>query len=172
MAIVNIILGLVLLTAGATMLVSGATNVARSLGVSEVVIGLTIVALGTSMPEFFALVISTAKGSSGIGLGNIIGSNILNIVGVLGLGLILVPVTIERAEMDWVTVGAFCASNLYLLLAMLFRGSLTRVDGAILLAAFVAFTWLSYTKSPRSTIAPTSPDASARAESESGAHVV
>jgi len=147
MMIVNIVIGLILLTAGATLLVSGASDVARSLGVSEVVIGLTVVAIGTSLPELFALVISTSKGSAGIGLGNVIGSNIINVLGVLGLGLMLMPLSIDRSEMDWVTIGTFAAASFYLLYAMLFRSGLTRLDGAGLFAAFVLFTWLSYTKS-------------------------
>jgi len=147
MMVVNILVGLVLLILGAAMLVSGASDAARALGVSEVVIGLTVVALGTSLPEFFALVISTAKGSEGIGLGNIIGSNIINILGVLGLALMVAPVSIERSEMDWLTVGTFVAASLYLLVAMLFRGGLTRLDGALLFGSFLLFTWQSYAKS-------------------------
>lgn len=150
MMIVNILVGLLLLTVGATMLVSGASGMARSFGVSEVVIGLTVVAIGTSLPELFALVISTSKGSSGIGLGNVIGSNIINVLGVLGLGLMIVPLSIDRSQMDLLTVGTFAAASLYLLVAMLFRGGLTRVDGAVLFTAFVMFTWLSYTKSTSS----------------------
>ena len=146
MIIVNIVLGLILLTFGASMLVSGASDAARTFGVSEVVIGLTIVAIGTSLPELFALVISARNGSGGIGLGNVIGSNIVNILGVLGLGLILVPLPIDRSQMDWLTVGAFAAASAYLLFAMLFRGGLTRLDGVALFGAFLLFTWMSYTK--------------------------
>jgi cation:H+ antiporter len=150
MMIVNILGGLVLLTVGATILVNGATAAAQSFGVSKLVIGLTVVAIGTSLPELFALVISAKSGSSSIGLGNVIGSNIINILGVLGIGLMIAPLTINRSEMDMLTIGTFVAASIYLLIAMLFRGGLTRIDGAALFAAFLVFTWLSYSKSTSS----------------------
>ncbi len=150
MMIVNILGGLVLLTVGATMLVNGASSAARSFGVSELVIGLTVVAIGTSLPELFALVISSRNGSSSIGLGNVIGSNIINILGVLGLGLMIAPLAIDRTSMDMITIATFTGASVYLLIAMLFRGGLTRIDGAALFAAFLVFTWLSYSKSTSS----------------------
>ncbi len=96
--VVYILLGLCLLVVGSNWLVDSAVVIARALGVSELVIGLTIVAVGTSLPEVATSVIAAVKGESDIAVGNAVGSNIFNLLGVLGLGALLAPGGISVAE--------------------------------------------------------------------------
>lgn len=91
MSVVLVIAGLAMLVVGAQLLVGGATDVARSLGVSELVIGLTVVAVGTSMPELVTSVVAALRGERDIAVGNVVGSNLINILGVLGVGALLAP---------------------------------------------------------------------------------
>ena len=86
------LLGLVTLVAGAQFLVSGATAIARAAGVPELIIGLTLVAVGTSLPELATSAIAALKGESDIALGNIVGSNIFNILGILGITILVRPI--------------------------------------------------------------------------------
>ena len=90
--------GLVALVVGANALVGGATDLARSLGVSELVLGLTVVAIGTSMPEVVTSVVAALRGQRDLAIGNVVGSNIFNILGVLGLTAILAPAGIPVAS--------------------------------------------------------------------------
>jgi len=96
--IVLILIGLGLLVLGSDWLVESATEIAKAMGVSELVIGLTIVAIGTSLPEVATSVIAALKGESDIAVGNVIGSNIFNLLGVLGLGALLAPDGVAVAE--------------------------------------------------------------------------
>jgi cation:H+ antiporter len=93
-----IVVGLGLLVFGSNLLVDSATQIARMLGVSELLIGLTIVAVGTSLPEVATSVIAALKGESDIAVGNVVGSNIFNLLGVLGLGAVVAPSGIAVAE--------------------------------------------------------------------------
>jgi cation:H+ antiporter len=86
-----VVLGLVLLAFGANTLVTGAMGIAKVLGVSDLVIGLTVVAVGTSLPELAASVIASIRGQRDIAVGNVVGSNLFNILGVLGLGSLVAP---------------------------------------------------------------------------------
>lgn len=88
-------LGLACLVGGSNIFVEGATEVAAALGVSDAVIGLTVVAMGTSMPELATTVVSARKGNSGIAIGNVLGSNVFNILMVLGMTGIICPMTIQ-----------------------------------------------------------------------------
>ena len=89
------VLGLYLLIKGADFLVDGATSIARKLGVSALVVGLTIVAFGTSMPELIVNVIAALRGATGVAFGNIVGSNIANILLVLGVTAIITPLKVK-----------------------------------------------------------------------------
>lgn len=140
--VVFIVAGLALLVWGSDLLVRGATLLARGFGVSEAVIGLTIVALGTSMPELVTCVVAAVKKESDIALGNIIGSNIFNFLGILGVAALARPIVAEgiRPADLWVAVG-FAAA----LLPILWSGRrLQRWEGGVLLggyAAYVATLW-------------------------------
>ena len=92
LSIISFIVGIVLVILGADWLTKGASGIARRFGVSELVIGLTIVALGTSLPELVISVGSAIKGSSGIALGNVIGSNIFNGLLILGVTALITPI--------------------------------------------------------------------------------
>ena len=87
--------GLLLLVVGANLLVWGSENLARSIGVSELIIGLTVVAIGTSLPELAVSIVSVLKGEHGLALGNIIGSNIFNLLAVIGVAALIQPIPLE-----------------------------------------------------------------------------
>ena len=134
-------IGLVLLPLGANLLVGGATQIARAIGISETVIGLTLVAVGTSLPELAASVASALKGRADMALGNVVGSNIFNILGILGITALIAPLPIppEMLRLDlWVMLAAAI-----LLAPFLFRGlSLTRPVGAGFVALYGAYAWV------------------------------
>jgi len=134
-------LGLVLLPVGANLLVGGATEIARAFGISETVIGLTLVAVGTSLPEMAASVASALKGRSDMALGNVVGSNIFNILGILGITTLIAPLPVppEMLRLDlWVMLAAAL-----LLWPFLFRAvNVTRAAGAAFIAAYGVYVWV------------------------------
>jgi cation:H+ antiporter len=146
--VIAILGGFALMILGSYVLVGGASNMARYFGVSDLVIGATIVALGTSLPELLAVIVASAQGKAGIGLGNIVGSNIINVIGILGLGVIIMPIAVTRSEVSPTTIIAFIAASAYLLFCLLFRDKITRIDGLIMLTAFVLYSWFSYSIKP------------------------
>lgn len=130
--------GIALLVFGADLLVQGAVTLARSAGLSETVIGLTIVAIGTSLPELVATLAAAAKGRSDVAFGNVVGSNIYNILGVLGLTSIIRPIALptDLGLIDW---GVFVGSAL-LLVFHAWRGArISRREGGLLLACYVLY---------------------------------
>ncbi|MBN1125992.1 MAG: calcium/sodium antiporter [Sedimentisphaerales bacterium] len=144
-AVLWLILGFVLLVKGADWLVSGASALARRLGVSDFVIGLTVVAFGTSTPELFVNILAAFRDSSGIAIGNIVGSNIFNIYVVLGLSTLIYPLAVSRGTV-WkeIPMSLLTALLLFVLLGdMVLFGSektiLGRADSAILLTGFGGF---------------------------------
>ncbi len=141
---VFIVVGFVLLVKGADILIKGSSQVARKYNVSDIVIGLTIVALGTSAPELIVSVISSVKGNSGIALGNVIGSNIANLCLVLGITGIIVPISIKKGTV-WKEI-PFCLFAAILLAVMLFFFNdpskhivVLRVEALVLIACFIAY---------------------------------
>lgn len=130
--------GLVVLVIGARLLVDSSTTIARSYGVSEAVIGLTIVAVGTSLPELATSVIAAIRKQTEIAVGNIVGSNIFNIFGILGTTAVLAPIPSDARfaaiDMPWVAASAI---GLTILAALL--GGLSRLAGVALLAAYGAY---------------------------------
>ncbi|SDY61799.1 cation:H+ antiporter [Jannaschia faecimaris] len=133
-AVVFLLLGFIGVLAGAESLVRGATGLARGMGVSEAVIGLTIVAVGTSLPELATSAIAAWKGRGDVALGNVLGSNIFNLLGILGVTGLVAPMAIgpRFAQIDLpVMVGAVV---LFLVLAL--RGSLGRIGGSVLLTGY------------------------------------
>lgn len=132
--------GLVILVIGARLLVDSATEIARGFGISEAVIGLTIVAVGTSLPELATSVIAAIRKQTEIAVGNVVGSNIFNIFGILGITAVIVPIPAEARfatiDMPW---AATTAVGLTLLAFLL--GGLPRIAGAVLLLAYGAYIW-------------------------------
>lgn len=132
-----ILVGLGLLVAGSHFLVDGSTRLARGFGISEAIIGLTIVALGTSMPELVTCIVAACKKEPDIALGNIIGSNIFNILGILGAAALIRPMTGEGIKMtDLYVAIAFAAA----LVPILWSGrTLQRWEGGLLLAGYLVY---------------------------------
>jgi cation:H+ antiporter len=136
--VLYVAVGLVMLVAGARLLVSGATAIALAAGLSEAVIGLTIVAAGTSLPELATSLLAALRGQSDIALGNVIGSNIYNVLGILGVSSLVHPlVSVGIGTVDL----AVMLSLSVLLLPLLWTGfRLSRWEGALLLAIYVGYT--------------------------------
>jgi cation:H+ antiporter len=136
-----IVLGLACLVGGSNIFVEGATEVAAALGVSDAVIGLTVVAMGTSMPELATTVVSARKGNSGIAIGNVLGSNVFNILMVLGLTGIICPMTIQGITQVDFTV--LVGSMILLWLFSFTKLTIQRWEGAVLTIIFMAYlVWL------------------------------
>ena len=137
-----LVLGLVLLVGSSKLLVWGASGIAIELGVSELVIGLTVVALGTSLPELAASIASLRKGTPDLAIGNVIGSNLFNSLAVIGLPALLTTFTIDPSarSRDLLVVIGF---TLALLLMSRFPGgssrAITRLKGIILFAGFIMY---------------------------------
>ena len=136
------LLGLVILVVGAECLLRGAVRVARALGVSPFVIGFTLVGFGTSAPELVVGLSAALRGSPGIALGNIVGSNIANVGLILGVAVLIRPL---RANMRLLKVGGPMVVGASLLLWFLCRdNTLSRTDGYVLLAGFAALAAYMY----------------------------
>ncbi len=133
-----ILLGLLLLAGGGEALVRGATAIARLAGVTPAVIGLTVVAIGTSLPELVVSVMAALDGQPDIAIGNVVGSNIFNIVGVLGITALIMPlpVTGSAVKLEWPFM--FLVSCLLVVVAR--DGMLDRIEGVLFLGSFVLFT--------------------------------
>ena len=134
-----LILGLVLVSVGADKLVEGSSAIAKRLKVSDLFIGLTIVSFGTSSPELAVNIVSSFKGSSEISLGNIVGSNIFNIVVVAGLSAIIRPITVHHSTLKKEIPLSFIAALSVLALGNKNPAILTRGDGVVLLSFFAIF---------------------------------
>lgn len=142
-AIAGVALGVVLLVGGAKALVDGATEIALALGVPERVIGLTLVALGTSLPELAASIVAGRKGQADLVLGNVVGSNIFNVLCILGITSMVVPIRVAPGivQLDfWVMLGF----SVLLVVFLGVRRHLSRIEGAALLVLYVAYTVYLY----------------------------
>ena len=133
-----LLLGLVGLPLGAGLLVDGATSIARAYGVSETVIGLTLVAIGTSLPELATTVMAAIRRHADVALGNVIGSNLFNLLGIIGVAVLVgpIPVDPEFVRVDlWVMLGATL-----LLVPFVFLGrDITRTWGVVLTGLYLAY---------------------------------
>ncbi|MBI1252199.1 MAG: sodium:calcium antiporter [Alphaproteobacteria bacterium] len=132
--------GLVMLVFGADFLVSGAKTIARAAGLSETIIGLTIVALGTSLPELVTSAMAAIKGRSDVAFGGIVGSNIYNILGILGVTALVQPIAVpaDLLARDW---AALYVGALLLLLHANTGGKVTRFEGGFLLLHYAGYCW-------------------------------
>lgn len=141
--IIWLVIGLVLLIASSRLLVWGAVGVAHEFGVSDLIIGLTIVALGTSLPELAASVIAARKGEHDIAIGNVVGSNMFNILAVIGIATIIAPMNGIPAEVlnrDWIVMLALTIA--LLVMSYGFRnkeGKITRIEGFALIICYIAY---------------------------------
>lgn len=148
-----LIVGLVLILLGADALVNGASAVARKYGISEFVVGLTIVGIGTSAPELMVSAISAINGSSDIAIGNVVGSNISNVFMILGTTAIIAPISLTKSNLKYDLPIALGVSLLLFVLAYdsIFLGKefnvISRWDGLILIAMFVLFMIYSFKSS-------------------------
>lgn len=137
--------GLTILTAGADVLVRGAVGLATAMRVSPLVIGLTIVALGTSAPELFVSLRSALNGQPEIALGNVIGSNVFNVLVILGLSAMIVPLRVDQQLVRLDVPLMIAVSIMAYLMAL--DGRISRLDGAVLTVGLVAYTTWSIRKS-------------------------
>lgn len=132
------LLGLVGLAWGSDILVNGATTVARRLGVSEEIIGLTLVAVGTSLPELVTSFMAALHRHADVALGNIIGSNIFNILGILGLASLLAPIAVPKAFLVY-DLPVMTLSALTLAFFILTRTPISRGPAVLMLTAYVGY---------------------------------
>jgi cation:H+ antiporter len=148
-AIFWLVVGLAALMISSKMLVWGATSIAQAFGISDLVIGLTIVAIGTSLPELAASVTSALKGHHDIAIGNIIGSNIFNLLAVLPIPGLIAPLVIESAviERDYAVMLGLTIGLVVIIGLSFRRGTIPRFTGIILLASYVAYMVLLYSQS-------------------------
>uniref|UniRef100_A0A7C4VTQ2 Calcium/sodium antiporter n=1 Tax=Fervidobacterium thailandense TaxID=1008305 RepID=A0A7C4VTQ2_9BACT len=142
LSLLLLILGFVLVSYGADKLVEGASSLAKRLRVSDLLIGLTIVSFGTSAPELSVNIVSSIKGSSEISLGNVVGSNIFNLLCVVGVSALLKPVTVRHSTLHKEIPLSLIAALSLIALGSKSIGTITRGDGVVLLLFFVIF--LSY----------------------------
>lgn len=134
--------GLLALIAGSSLLLQGAVGIARDFGLSEAVIGLTLVAVGTSLPELAVSLLAVIRRQAGMAVGNILGSNIFNVLGILGVAAFLQPLEMARRIVifdQWVMLGASV-----LLLVFLFPGlRINRLEAGVLLTGYIAYLGLT-----------------------------
>ena len=135
--LVLLVVGFILLIKGADWFVDGAVGIAEKFGIPQLVIGLTIVAMGTSAPEAAVSISAAMKGSADITIGNIVGSNIMNILIILGLSAVITPLAVARSTVKIET--PFVILITLVLLAMGWDGTITFMDGIILWALFIAY---------------------------------
>ncbi len=135
-AVLMFLAGLAALLAGAELVVRGGVAAARLFGVSEAVIGLTVVALGTSLPELVVSVVAAYRGHPDVALGNVVGSNLFNVLGVIGVVAVITPVTVEARVINfdlWIMIGAT------LLLLPFMMGGLRQIGRAPALAFLIMY---------------------------------
>ncbi|MBR2162243.1 MAG: calcium/sodium antiporter [Bacteroidales bacterium] len=150
-----LILSLAGIVFGADYLVAGAVSIARKYKVSDFVIGAAIVGVGTSMPELVVSFIGALNGNSDVAIGNVVGSNIFNVLGILGLTAVFFPVVVDRKNMRFEIPLCIGVSVLLTLLAFnFFNGNpavISRPDGIVLLAVFAGFMWYSFYRDRKGT---------------------
>lgn len=142
-----LVVGLVVLTVGANLLVRGASSLAAAMGISPLVVGLTVVAFGTGAPELVVCLQSSFKGQPDLALGNVIGSNIYNILLILGVSAVIVPLTVSQQLVRFEVPLLIVLSAAVLLFGL--DGNIGRIDGAILASALVFYTSWAIVKSRR-----------------------
>ena len=170
--IVYLVIGLLLILWGANALIDGASAIAKKWGVSDLIIGLTVVAFGTSAPELSISIISAINGNAGLAIGNVVGSNIFNVLVIIGITALFKPIKIERNimtnDIPLVVLSAL------VLLAMgntpLLDGGgpaeITRTDGIILLLFFAVFCRYTFSQVKKEPLNPVTPSEESKEESK------
>lgn len=148
MEYIILIISLVGIVLGADFLVAGAVSIARKFKVSDFVIGAAIVGVGTSMPELVVSFIGVLKGNADVAIGNVVGSNIFNVLGILGVTALFFPIAINKENMKFEIPLCIGISIILMLFAFnFFNGNpacISRLDGGLLLIMFVGFMWYSF----------------------------
>jgi len=140
-AVTFVLGGIGALVVGGRLLIDAAVAVAAAAGVSQAVIGLTIVAVGTSLPEFAASVVATLRGHGDIAVGNVIGSNLFNVLGILGVATLVAP--LARGDVDWTTLAVFVGVAVLIVPLLYTRRQLSRLEGAVLVLVYAGYvSWL------------------------------
>ena len=149
MIYVLLILGLCLLAFGGDTMVSGAVALAKKMGISTLLIGLTLVGFGTSTPELLTSLLAAIKGSNDIALGNVVGSNVANILLVLGVAAVIMPVSVDIKSFK--RDGVFLALSCVMLIIALFLGQIGRIMGMVLMAMLIGYIIYSYITDKKQT---------------------
>lgn len=136
-SIILVVVGVALVLWGADRLTDGATALAQRMNVPQIVIGLTVVAMGTSMPEFFVSMVSAIKGTPDLAVGNVVGSNIFNTMFIVGISAAVAPMAISRSAVRKDIPFAVVAT--LMLSVMCMDGNISRTDAGILFALFIVF---------------------------------
>jgi len=131
-------IGLVGLVCGAHLMVEGGTEIARAYGISERIIGLTIVAIGTSLPELAASVAAAAKGHSELAIGNVVGSCLFNLAFVMGAAALISPLSVDAGAMKWDLV-TMCGLTVGMFVMLRTGRRMSRMEGAVLLVCYAGF---------------------------------
>lgn len=161
--IVLIVIGVTMVLTGADRLTEGASALARRMNVPEIIIGLTIVAAGTSAPELFVSLVSALKGTPDMAVGNVVGSNTMNAMLIVGCAAMVAPMVISRSTVKKDIPFAVGASVLLMLLSL--NNYLGRWDGIILLLGFVSFMVYTLMQAKKGEVAPVADDSQPAANS-------
>ena len=141
--ILFLVLGLAGLPLGADILVDSATVIARTFGISETVIGLTLVAVGTSMPELATTVMAVIRRQADVALGNVIGSNLFNLLAIIGIAAFVAPIPVDRQFLTY-DLWVMLAASLLLIPFVFLRQNIDRIWGVILIVFYVAYVSLMF----------------------------
>ncbi len=140
-SVLLVVAGLGVLVVASQLFVGGAVVLAKSWGVTEAVIGLTVVAVGTSLPEFATSLVAAVRGHGDVAIGNVVGSNIFNVLGILGIAALINP--IDTSGLSRVDLATMVVAALAMLPAARSGGVISRLEGAVLLFAYFGYTaWL------------------------------
>lgn len=150
MEYITLLFALIGIVIGADVLVSGSVSLARRFNISDFVIGALIVGVGTSMPELTVSLIGALNGNAEVAIGNVVGSNIFNVLGILGITALLFPITVTKENKKFEIPFCILVSGLLILLVFNFFCSptamISRIDGILLLVVFCLFMWYSLYK--------------------------
>ena len=150
MGVVLIIIGCVALIKGADWLVEGASSIAKRFGISDLVIGLTVVAFGTSMPEFVVNMVSVANNATDLAITNVLGSNIINIFIILGLSAVVYPIASQKRSRQFDIPYSILAAIVVLVCVLIHGDGIDRAAGIVMLVLFVIFLYNTF-KNAKST---------------------
>ena len=136
----QIVLGIAALAGGAYFLVEGAIEIAQVFGIPDLVVGITVVAVGTSLPELATSLVAAYRGQSDISVGNVVGSNIFNVLLVLGVVAVILPMQLEASRELWIDLGVMVGVSLVLWPVMRVGYVIRRPEGAALVIGYIAYT--------------------------------